>query len=203
MIWLDWLFILLVIYNLGSGFFTGLLRSLINLAALITAYLITPIAKGPLTHIVQSMFDLPLSLALPIGTILSWTGIYVLISAMGLIVAKTMDKTPIKIIDRFGGAAFGCLISALIIFVPLMAIRALPFLKNIPALEQTLNESKLIPVINPVLSELETNLGPIVLNYWVKATEQNKLEEQASDVAVPSPSPQSQAASSSPSPALK
>lgn len=178
MIWIDWLFILLVVYNLGSGLITGLMRSLINLAALITAYLLTPIVKIPVIQLVQNLFDLPLTLALPVGTVLSWTGVYVLISAMGIVVAKTMDKTPVKILDRLGGALFGCLISALMIFVPLMAVRALPFLKKIPALERTLNESHLIPILNPILTRLENSLGPIILDYWVKTTEQNKLQSE-------------------------
>lgn len=130
MIWLDWLILGIVTYNLVTGLMSGLLRSLINLAALIAAYLLTPLLKGMLVAILQLTLMLPDYLALPLGTSLTWMLIYLVISAVGLTLVKMLHKTPLKLVDRLGGAAFGLLISALLILLPLAAIRSLPFCKK-------------------------------------------------------------------------
>lgn len=195
-IWLDWAIVAIVIYNLGAGLFTGLLRSLINLAALATAYVMTPVAKGPVTQILQSLTEMPPYLAVPLGATLAWAGIYVIISSAGLIWAKIVDKTPLKILDRLGGVALGLFVSSLLILLPLTAVRSLPFLQKIPALKEALAQSQLLPLLNPALQVVETTVGPMILNYWVKHPEQQELEKSLpQNQATPHPQAGSHASS--------
>lgn len=186
--WIDWLIIALVVYNVGSGLFTGLLRSLLNVAALVTAYLLTPILKLPLSQILQSVLELPPYLTLPLSSTLTWGGIYVLISGLGLIFAKSIDQTLLKPVDRLGGAALGLGMSALLILLPLSAIKALPFLQKIPAIETQLTHSSLVPVLMPAVKVAEQTVGPLILSYWLKQREQDRME-QALPQTKPSASP--------------
>ncbi|MEZ0374874.1 MAG: CvpA family protein, partial [Candidatus Sericytochromatia bacterium] len=104
MIWLDWIIVAIVGYNVVTGLFSGFLRSLINLVALVVAYLLTPVVKGPLAAIVQASFGLQDYLAVPLGAFLAWTLVYVAISAAGMILSKIVNMTPLMIVDRLGGA---------------------------------------------------------------------------------------------------
>lgn len=188
MIWLDWLIIAIVAYNVVSGLFAGFLRSLINLAALVLAYLFTPMVKGPLAMIVQGVFTLPDYLALPLGAFLAWTLIYVVISAIGIIISKIVNMTPLMIVDRAGGAAFGLFVSALLILLPLAAIQSLPFIQSIPPLQQTLKASVTVTALQPVVGFVRTTAGPAILNYWFKPGDQKDMK-QSLPAAKPSASP--------------
>jgi len=200
MIWIDWLILAILAYNVGSGLFTGLLRSLVNLVALITAYLLTPVLKLPLSQLLQAnLLELPAYLALPLSTALTWTGIYVLISGMGLFFAKTMDQTLLKPVDRLGGAALGLFVASLLILLPLTAVRALPFLQKMPAVQETLGKSMLVPMLNPAVELVQHSLGPAVLNYWLKPKEQERMEDTL-PASQPSASPASPGSPGSPRP---
>lgn len=183
MIWLDWLILVLIAYNLISGLFSGLVRSLVNLVALIGAFLLTPVLKAPLTAIVQSIFALPAAIALPLGTSLTWTGIYVLISVAGLIWAKAISKTPLKWIDRLGGAAFGLLISGLLILLPLALVDSIPVLQKVKPLQSTLKESVIVPYLEPGVRFVRLTIGPALVNYWLKERDHTRMQE-----SLPSPS---------------
>lgn len=187
MIWLDWLIVAIVGYNLVSGLFAGFLRSLVNLAALVVAYLLTPIVKGPLAALVQSNFHLADAVALPLGAFLAWTLVYVIISLLGMILSKVINMTPLAILDRLGGAAFGLFVSALLILLPLAAIQALPFAKSIPALQQTLHESRVVTALAPAIAFTRTTAGPMILNYWFKSGDQHDMKQSLPTPASPRP----------------
>ncbi len=184
---IDWAILILVIYNAVSGLFSGLWRSLTNLAALVCAFLLTPILKGPVTSLIESMFEIPAYLALPVGTSLTWTLIYVVISILGLIWMKTLEKTPLKIVDRLGGLLLGLFISAAIVLVPLAAIDAFPILKKAEPVQKTLAASTFIPMLNPAVDYIRLVAGPAVWNYWLES--QNKPETTPSPESSVSPSP--------------
>lgn len=205
MIWLDWFILVLLAYNLISGLFSGLVRSLVNLVALIGAFLLTPILKAPLTAIVQSIFELPAAIALPLGTSLTWTGIYVVISAAGLIWAKALSKTPLKWVDRLGGLAFGLFISALLILLPLALVESVPLLQKVKPLQMTLDKSVIVPYLAPAVRFVRLSAGPTLVNYWLKERDQTRMQESLPSA---SPSPQkprqqSQPVRSVPKPAIR
>ncbi len=177
MIWIDWLILVLIAYNLISGLFSGLIRSLVNLVALLAAFLLTPVLKAPLTAIVQSIFELPTAIALPLGTSLTWTAIYVVISVAGLIWAKALSKTPLKWVDRLGGAVFGLLISALLILIPLAVIESLPVLQKVKPLQSTLESSVVVPYLEPAVHFVRLSAGPALVNYWMKDRDQARMQE--------------------------
>lgn len=186
MIWLDWLILAIVGYNVVTGLFSGFLRSLISLVALILAYLLTPVLKGPVSAIVGATFQLSEALALPLGTFLTWTLIFVVISAIGMIVSKMVNMTPLALVDRAGGAAFGLFVSALLILLPLAAIQSLPFLKQVPALQQTLKSSMMVTTLQPAIGFVQTTAGPAILNYWLKSDDQKDMK-QSLPQATPKP----------------
>ncbi|PKL75418.1 MAG: hypothetical protein CVV27_15465 [Candidatus Melainabacteria bacterium HGW-Melainabacteria-1] len=190
MIWLDWLIIALLAYNIVSGLFSGFLRSLVNLVALVASYLLTPYVKGPLAALAQATFQLPDYLALPLGTFLAWTLIYVVISGLGMLVSKFINMTPLMLVDRLAGAAFGLLISALLILVPLAAVQPLPFLSTMPALQQTLKASMMVQALQPAIGFVRTTAGPAIVNYWLKQGDQQDMRQSApKSSATPSATP--------------
>jgi uncharacterized membrane protein required for colicin V production len=184
MIWLDWLILGILGYNVVSGLFSGFFRSLINLVALVAAYLLTPVLKGFLAVLVQTSFQMPPYLALPLGTFLAWTLIYVVISVVGLIVSKLVNMTPLMLVDRLAGVGFGLLVSAILILVPLAGIQSLPFLQKLQPLQQTLKSSMMVQILQPGVSFVQSTAGPAILNYWFKSQDQNTMKQ-----AVPSASP--------------
>lgn len=176
---IDWGILILVLYNSISGLFSGLWRSLTNLAALVCAFLLTPVLKPVVIDLVANMFQLNPYLAIPIGTSLTWTGVYVAISFAGLVWSKILSKTPLKIVDRLGGLALGLLISALLILVPLAAVRSLPFLNTYQPIQQALAASAFVPMLNPAVEFVRLTVGPSVLDYWLKQQEQKEMQAPA------------------------
>lgn len=183
---IDWGILVLVLYNTVSGLFSGLWRSLTNLAALVCAFLLTPLLKPIVIDFVANMFQLNPYLSIPLGTSLTWTGIYVIISFAGLVWSKVLSKTPLRIVDRLGGLALGILISALLILVPLAAIRSLPFLNTYQPVQKALSASVIIPLLNPAVTFVQMTVGPTVLDYWLKQQEQKQMQAPS-----PSASPKS------------
>lgn len=183
---IDWGILILVLYNTVSGLFSGLWRSLTNLAALVCAFLLTPVLKPVVIDLVANFFQLNPYLAIPLGTSLTWSGIYVAISFAGLMWSKILAKTPLRIVDRLGGFALGLVISALLVLVPLAAIRSLPFLQTYPPVQQTLEKSTFVPLLEPGVEFVRLTAGPMILNYWLKQQEQKDMQPPA---AKPSATP--------------
>jgi uncharacterized membrane protein required for colicin V production len=176
---IDWGILALVVYNTVSGLFSGLWRSLTNLAALVCAFLLTPVLKPIVIDLVANLFQLNPYLSIPLGTSLTWTGIYVVISFAGLVWSKILSKTPLRIVDRLGGLALGLVISALLILVPLAAIRSLPFLSTYQPVQKALSASVIVPMLNPAVEFVRVTVGPGVLNYWLKQQEQKEMQAPA------------------------
>lgn len=176
MIWLDWLILAILAYNLIGGLMNGLLRSLVNLAALVGAYLLTPLLKPVMIALIGNIFGLEEMLAVPIGLGLTWTVIYLAISLTGAYIGKMVNKTPLQVVDRIGGAAFGLFISGILILLPLAAVQAIPLLRDMPPVKQTLAKSICLPVVNPLIKGLQTTVGPAVVNYWLQG-DQKKMQK--------------------------
>jgi membrane protein required for colicin V production len=186
MLWIDWLILAIIAYNLIGGLFNGLLRSLVNLAALIGAYLLTPVLKPVLITTVGLMFGLPELLAVPIGMSLTWMSIYVVISLIGAFMGRMVNGTPLKWVDRIGGAAFGLLLSAILILFPLAAVASIPLLREFPAVEQTLARSRCVPFLRPLVSLVQTTVGPAIVGYWLQQ-DQQRLQPKPTPSSSPQP----------------
>jgi len=198
MIWLDWLILAILAYNLIGGLMNGLLRSLVNLAALIGAYLLTPFLKPVMIALIGNVFGLEEMLAVPIGMGLTWTVIYLAISLTGAYIGKMLNKTPLQVVDRAGGAAFGLFISGILILLPLAAVQAIPLLRDMPPVKETLAKSVCLPVINPLIKGLQTTVGPAVVNYWFQGDKQKMQKPLQKPPAPPAKQPGSPPKSTSP-----
>lgn len=175
---LDWLILGLVTYNLVSGLMSGLLRALLNLVAMVGAYLCLPFVKPRLSQLLVSQLTMPETLAFPVSGFLGWGLIYVILSAVGLAVIKSLDKTPLKPLDRLLGGAFGLSLAALIILIPLTVVQALPFVREWPPVENALSNSLLVPQIQPVIRGVETQVGGWVRQWWENPQNVPWLQEQ-------------------------
>lgn len=185
MVWLDWLILGILVYNLIGGLINGLLRSLVNLAALIGAYLLTPALKPLMISLVAMVFGLQDMLAVPMGIGLTWTAIYLAISLVGSILGRVLNKTPLKWLDRTGGALFGLLISLILILLPLAAIQSIPLLRQMKPVQETLQQSVCLPTLQPLLNIVQTTVGPAVIDYWLQ---QDKTHLKHTPLPQPSPS---------------
>ncbi|PIQ28145.1 hypothetical protein COW36_05095 [bacterium (Candidatus Blackallbacteria) CG17_big_fil_post_rev_8_21_14_2_50_48_46] len=167
MIWLDWLILAILAYNLIGGLMNGLLRSLVNLAALLGAYLLTPFLKPLMIVMIGNIFGLEEMLAVPLGVGFTWTVIYLAISLTGAFIGRMISKTPLKLVDRVGGAAFGLLISSILILLPLAAVQSIPLLREMKPVQETLAKSLCMPLLNPLVKTVQISVGPMVVNYWL------------------------------------
>lgn len=182
--WLDFLIIGIFCYNLAVGLFNGLLRSLFNLAAMIGAYLLTPLLKPVTIALIETLFFKGEHfLAVPLGISLAWTCIYLTISMVGVVVSKIVNKTPVVIFDRLAGFGFGFIISLGLVMLPLAAVEAIPMVRQLPAVEQTLKGSLILPVFKPAEGLIKNYLGPMVLKFWL-TKEQAEIQKMT-----PKPSP--------------
>lgn len=184
MIWLDWFILGILAYNLIGGLMNGLLRSLVNLAALMGAYLLTPVLKPPMIFLVGTVLALQDMLAVPVGISLTWTAIYLAISLVGSVLGRLLHKTPLKWLDRAGGAIFGLLISLILILLPLAAVQSVPLLREMKPVQEMLQRSVCLPVLKPLLQTVQTTAGPAVIGYWLQ---QDKARLKKSPLPQPSP----------------
>lgn len=168
MIWLDWVIVALFAYNVGGGLMNGLVRSLFNLAALVGAYLFTPVVRPLVIATVQGVFQLEPYLAIPIGVGLTWTLIYLGISMVGNAVGYVVNKTPLKILDRLWGMTLGFVVSCVIVMLPVALVESIPLVRDLKPVKEAIAQSTFLPVLRPLTDMAQTTVGPMIVNFWLQ-----------------------------------
>ncbi|MFN8575587.1 MAG: CvpA family protein [Candidatus Sericytochromatia bacterium] len=166
---IDIFIIIVFAYNCIVGISNGLLKSLFGVGAFIIATILAPAFQGMTTNLIQDSLQSNQELTKILGLGLSWFIIYIVLNIVATIIIKGMNKTPLKIFDRIAGLLLGLFMSIVIVVLPLLVLNAIPVLKDIPQVRNSLSKSQLIPLFAPVGKPFE---------YSVK----NALREQREEI---------------------
>lgn len=146
-------------YNTLRGLASGLVRTAFGLAALVVGSLLAwkhPEWGRPLVGLVVPPSSLWWGFLQPVVV---WAAAFVLVNAVGIGLRMLLDKTPLKAIDRIGGAAFGFAAGTVMVMAPLAMMTQLPLLQQVRPLQAFLRHSVVASALAPVVSALAAR-GP-------------------------------------------
>jgi uncharacterized membrane protein required for colicin V production len=147
---IDIFIVIVFAYNLFLGLTNGLLKSLFGIGAFIIATTLAPVFQGMATNILGSYFSTDPELTKIVGLGFSWFTIYIILNIVASIIIKGMNKTPLKVFDRLAGLLLGLFMSVVIVVIPLLIIKAIPVIKDIPQIKSALHRSALIHLFEPL-----------------------------------------------------
>jgi uncharacterized membrane protein required for colicin V production len=149
MYWIDWVIVLVMGYGLFTGWMHGLVRTLLNVGALAAAFFLGPVLRP----FAQTLIDLLMTgdpiLKSWIATAVSYGGIYLALSIVGIVWSRFMAKGVIGTTDKIAGVLVGGALSALVLLIPLSLILAVPALATAPVVQRSMAQSKLLPMLKP------------------------------------------------------
>ncbi len=148
--WIDWIIVIVMGYGLITGWMHGLVRTLLNVAALVAAFILGPVLRPFALQIVQLVMSGDPMLKGWFATALSYGAIYLGLSILGIIWSRVLAKGAIKTSDKLAGMALGGALSAIVLAVPLALALSIPILAKAPVVIQTMQQSKFLPIIKPV-----------------------------------------------------
>jgi membrane protein required for colicin V production len=148
--WIDIFIVIVFAYNLFLGLSNGLLKSLFGIGAFIVATSLAPAFQGIATNLISDYFTVNQELTKILGLGFSWFFIYVVLNIAASIIIKNMEKTPLKVFDRLAGLFVGLFMSVVIVVVPLLIMKAIPVVKEIPQVKAALKRSALLPLFEPI-----------------------------------------------------
>ena len=170
MFWIDLLILIVVAYNVWSGYSTGMLRSLINVAALIVSTYLAVIYRDDGASIIHAMFNPQPLILPPLGFIFVWMMSYLFVSLGGIALNAIIEGiSPIKIGNKIAGAALGLLFGMMMVSLPLLAVKSSPVLVSRPIVRQAINGSLLMPLINPLLPLTKGIMTTFLGRNWFQA----------------------------------
>lgn len=153
--WIDIFIALVFFYNIIVGLTKGLLKSLFGIAAFVIAIILAPFFQGMATNIIANNFNEQQELTKILGLGFSWFFLYILLNIVASFVIKGMEKTPVKVLDRVAGLLVGLFMSIIIVIIPLLIIKSIPVVKDIKHVKESMADSFLLPLFNPVAAPLE------------------------------------------------
>lgn len=163
------IFIVLVFgYNIVFGITQGLLKSLFGIGSFVLATILAPFFQNTVTELIKNNFTGNQEITKILGLGFSWFIIYIILNLGATVIIKGMEKTPLKILDRMAGVSLGLFMSLLIVVVPVLIIKAIPIVRDIPQVNHSLNKTVLLPLFYPVAKPFE--------NFFKEKLEEQKEE---------------------------
>jgi len=159
---IDIFIVIVFAYNLFLGLTNGLLKSLFGIGAFIVATTMAPLFQGIATNILGNFFSAEQELTKIVGLGFSWFFIYIVINIAASVIIKGMEKTPLKIFDRMAGFLLGVFMSVVIVVVPLLILKAIPILKEIPQVRTSVNHSALLPLFEPLTHPFQSLFSSVL-----------------------------------------
>ncbi len=154
MSFLDLIALAIVGYNTLRGLASGLVRTAFGLAAVTVASLLAwkqPDWARPLVGLIMRPSSIWWG---PLQPMVVWAVTFALVNAVGIGLRMILDQTPLKAIDRIGGAAFGFAAGAVIVTIPLVVMTQLPLLQQVRPLQSVLRNSMVASALSPVVEAL-------------------------------------------------
>lgn len=154
--------LLILAYNLLRGLATGLIRTGIGaIAVLIATYMAWQHQAwgGP---VVDALVPADWPMASALRPLLVWIASFLAINILGVLMRLGVRYTPLILADRLLGGAFGLLIGAGVLLLPMLFVAHFPLLQQIPAIQEALKSSMLATWLSPALQFLMER-GPELL----------------------------------------
>jgi uncharacterized membrane protein required for colicin V production len=155
MYWIDWVIVIAMGYGLITGWSNGLVRSLLNVAALGAAFILGPVLRPAALQLIELVMTGDPLLKSWFATAVAYGSVYVGLSILGIIWSRFLAKGVIKTSDKVAGLVLGGVLSLIVVTVPLALILAVPALATAPVVQRSMAQSKLLPFIRPVAPMLQ------------------------------------------------
>jgi uncharacterized membrane protein required for colicin V production len=146
--------IIVLAYNLLRGLATGLIRTGIGAIAVVVATYMAwqhQTWGGP---VVNFLVPADWSMAFVMRPLIVWTGAFVLINAVGVLLRLGVRYTPLILADRILGGIFGLAVGVGVLLLPMLFIAQFPLLQQIPPIQDALKASTLVNWLSPALQIL-------------------------------------------------
>lgn len=177
---IDIFIVLIFAYNIIMGLTQGLMKSLLGIASFVLATMFSSFFQGILGSLAEQYLGIEPEFHKIFGLGLSWTVLYAILNIISGIIIKGMNKTPLKFFDRLAGVGVGISMSFLIVLIPLLILKAIPVLKELPQVKAPLQKSKLVHLFEPFQTPLESTFKYMLKNQrdeiMKKIKENNKKE---------------------------
>ncbi len=161
MIWVDYVFIAIVAFSLLLGIWRGFVREAISLAALIAAFLLTTLYAADVARWFDPAIESPMG-RIVVANILVFASVLIFGAFVTWLLSRVVKGAGLSGFDRMLGGAFGVARGVLVLAVLALAIQ-LTALRREPALQ----ESKLLPNLQPLAQGLE-RIAPADWLNWLK-----------------------------------
>ena len=149
MLWIDWVIALVLGYGLLTGWLHGLVRTLLNLVALVAAVILGPVVRPFALAIINVLISGDPLVKAWCASAVAYAAIYLGLSVLGIIWSRFLAKGVIRTSDKVAGLVLGGIVSATLLAVPLALVQAVPALAKIGVVQRTMHDSKLLPLIRP------------------------------------------------------
>lgn len=177
---IDIFIVLIFAYNIIMGLTQGLMKSLLGIASFVIATLFATFFQGILGNLAQQYLGIEPEFNRIFGLGLSWIILYSILNIISGIIIKGMNKTPLKFLDRLAGVGVGISMSVLIVLIPLLILKAIPILKELPQVKAPIQKSKLVHLFEPFQRPLESTFKYMLKNQKdeiMKKIKQNNKKE--------------------------
>ncbi len=154
----DLIALAILAFNTLRGLARGLVRTSFGLAAVSVASFLAwdhPEWGRPIASAVVKPGSPWWNLVAPFAV---WVITFVALNAIGAALRMALDQTPLRALDRLGGAAFGLATGIVIVAIPLLLVARLPLLRQVKPLQTALHRSLVATALAPVVRVL-TPLG--------------------------------------------
>lgn len=130
--WIDILIGLFLIISLVQGIKAGLIKSIFTIAGIAAGLMVAIVYYVDGSRLILDFFDLPPFMADSISFILLFSATSVLIHALGFLAALVTRFSPLKLVDKIGGAGAGLVVGLAVVGVVLILLIAFPIFSAFP-----------------------------------------------------------------------
>jgi len=125
--WIDLLGLAVLFVFFFIGVVKGLIREVLTLAGIILSFFLALHLMGFAASWVENWVVVPAKASLLVGFLILFFAFVVLFHIIGYILYRIVRASPLTILDRIAGGAFGLLKASLIIFILLLLVSIVPF----------------------------------------------------------------------------
>ena len=137
-----------------KGLFTGLLKTVVSLVAVIAAWMIS----GAMPDLVGPMIRWAITPDNPAyhltSRLIVWVGVFVVVQLIGSMLSKTLNATGLTGVDKIAGLALGVATGVLVGCFPLFVINAVPALHDWAPVKDAVKQSFFLRTYAPIAAKI-------------------------------------------------
>jgi membrane protein required for colicin V production len=168
--WVDYVFIVIVVFSLLLGLWRGLVQEAISLAALIAAFVVTGLLADDVARWLDPAIESPLGRSV-LANILVFASVLILGALVAWLLSEVVRSAGLSGFDRMMGAAFGAMRGLMVLAVLAMVVQ-LTALSREPALKQSI----MLPALQPMAAAIES-ITPTQWLGWLKPAGPSKNKD--------------------------